>query len=147
MTTNAPGGANTTSAPKTDAVQAPITRADISSVLQEMLPGLLADALKGTTVARSEGGADGTPPATGEVKKEEAAPVAITRADVSAAVVEALKPLVERVERVEGTTVLRSDTGDATVTKTELKGDKTGDAKDVFRGAPVFGGLGLKRGG
>lgn len=144
MTTNTAGGA--TNPAKTETPAASITRADIQSVLQEMLPGLLADALKGT-VARSEGGADGTPPTSGEPKKEEAAPVAITRADISAAVAEAVKPLVERVERVEGTTVLRSDTGDASVTKTETDPSKTGDAKDVFRGAPVFGGLGLKRAG
>lgn len=149
MTQQAAGGATTPA--KTDAPPAQpttLTRADVVSVMNEVLPGLLAEAMKtGNTVARSEGGADGEPPVKGEPEKKEEAPAAITRADLTAAVAEAVKPLVERVERVEGTTVLRSDTGDASVQKTETDPAKTGGKTDVFRGAPVFTGLGLKRAG
>lgn len=150
MTMNAAGGATTPATQTAPAQPATLTRADVAAAVAEVLPALLTEALGkfNTTQTRSEGGEDtkpatGTPAAGGSTQEGQ---TAITRADLTAAVAEAVKPLVERVEKVEGGTVVRSDTGDASVTQTTVKQD-TGKPKDVFRGSPVFGGLGLKRGG
>lgn len=120
----------------------PVTRSELRQALAEALASLTVK-----PVERSEGGKDddtkaaqaptGTEPAAPAAA---AAPAAITRSDLEAVVSEAVKPLLERLQAVEGTTVVRSDAGDAVVQKKE---PQKGGEKDVFRGAPVFSGLGI----
>lgn len=144
MTQKTEGGA-VTKTPEVPAGDTPVTREEVAGLVTAAVTAALTAA--GVTATRSE-------PAAPEAKKEDepaqpAAPaVAITREDVVAATKEAvaaaLAPMVERLDRVEGTTVLRSDTGDSKV-ETNKKDTKQGEKTDVFRGAPVFGALGLGR--
>lgn len=136
-------GAATTANPAPVADDKPITRAEIATIAAEAATA----AIKALGITRADGGkqeGEGVVEAKTEVVAEPVAPavVGITREDVTSAVQAAMSPLVERLQKVEGTTAVRSDLGDSKVEVTEVKGAKTGES-DVFRGSPVFGGLGL----
>lgn len=145
MTQKDNSGAATTAAPTQTAQTAddkPVTRAEISAIATETVTAVLAAmGIKRADEGKQEGG-EGKAPT--EVVVEPAAPavVGITREDVTSAVQAAVTPLVERLQKVEGTTAVRSDLGDSKVTLGETK-TETKSERDVFRGAPVFGGLGL----
>ena len=134
-------GAATTQPAASVPAEQPITRAEIATIAAEAATA----AIKALgLVARSE---------VDEPKKEDAGAAAvveatppaavasITRDDMKAMLSDAVAPLVERLKQVEGTTVLRSDGGDAKVETTGTGG--TTESKDVFRGASAFSGLGL----
>lgn len=153
MTTKNEGGASTpTAATQTGTTAGTLEASQDAPITRSELKTLFADMLKeaGVGVQRSEPAATGTEPNKAEVDPPPAAGTAvatesITRADVVAVLKETvpslLAPVVERMERLEGATVVRSDTGDSAVVQPK-KGDAT--KQDVFRGAPVFGGLGLQ---
>lgn len=151
MTTKHEGGASTpTPAPAagTQDSPTPVTRADFEQLVATV--GGLSAAINKITeaqqVSRSDAPAE-TPAAAPSETTPEPAAVTITRADVEEAVKAAVsavaEPLVKRLDALEGTTVLRSDSGDGKITATNQP-NATGTKKDVFRGATVFGGLGLK---
>lgn len=152
MTTKPEGGAPTqapaasATTPETAAPAAdpqPISRAEFDSLVKSVadLAAAVAPAQRTDPAPAAAGGAE--PP-----KEEEApAPVSLTRADlesgIKAAVTAATEPLVQRLSALEGTTVVRSDGGDGRIAPAGHSGDGTAEKKDVFRGAPVFGNLGL----
>lgn len=143
MSKNDNSGAATTAAPNPVTDDKPVTRAEISAIATEAATAVLA----AMGIKRADGGkqeGEGAVETKTEVVVEPVAPavVGITREDVTTAVLAAMTPLVERLQKVEGTTAVRSDLGDGKVEVTEKKGGKTGES-DVFRGSPVFGGLGL----
>jgi hypothetical protein len=152
MNTNAQGGAGKQAAQPqpTDTV----TRADLEAAVGSMETRLL-DAIKAGNAAQAQRQEPAEPAAAGAGKTEgegaaaqaEGAAATITRADIADAVKGALAPVVERLEKIEGTTVVRSETGDGktettgAATETPAAEDGKGTQKDVWRGASAFGGL------
>ena len=114
------GAANTNAAAKEEAKEAPVTAKETDTLnradVQTMIDTAVAAALRAAAAPKEE-----------EKPAEPAAP--ITRADVAAAMAEAMKPLNERLEALAGTTVVRS----GTVETTPKAGEKV--EQDVFRGA------------
>lgn len=156
MNTNAQGGAGKQAAQPqpTDTV----TRADLDAAVgtmkTEILDAVKALAPAATTAQRQE--ATPAAAAAGKTEGEGAAAsagseaVMLTRADIEATMKGVLAPVVERLDKIEGTTVVRSETGDgktettgAATEETVERADETGKGtkKDVWRGAPAFGGL------
>lgn len=126
MTIKETSGTNTPAAPAVAAKEEVLTRADIAKMLEENNAALL----KALAPA----------PTAEEVARAEAAKP-VTRGDISAlvapAVAEAVKPLMEQIEKLSGTTTVRSAPSPDNVKKDAVDDGKT---KDVFRG-----GLGLPR--
>lgn len=133
-------GAPTPTAPANPEDAKPVTRADIKAILAELLP----DAIKTATATRSEPVAEPAPAAPAVAATPEV--TTITRADLTAAMAEAVKPVVERMEKLEGITVVRSANSDNQQQQVQVSGAlAAGTEKDVFRGAPAFSGLRIPR--
>lgn len=118
MTKQAENQATGANEPKTEFV----TRSELAQAIAEGIKA--ADDAKAAELKRSE-------EAAAKAKEDaEAAEKAkeVQRADITAAVAEAVKPLNEEIERLKGQTVVRNDNGDPkAVVETKTK--------DVFRGA------------
>lgn len=135
-TNDAAGGANNQPADVKPAAgtgtEAALTRADAE---------LIARTAAETAVAAMQTAASAaTPtPAAPAVAPAAAVEQPLTRADLKSVVDEALKSVDDRIKAIEGTTVLRSDSGDAAQTTAAQAAAGDGKAKNVFRG--VFGGF------
>ena len=129
-----PDGGVSTNTPAAPTPETPITRAELAAMIDEAIAKRAAPAAAA--------------PAAEPKAAEPAAPAAstaITRDDLAAAMTAAVKPLVDRIEKVEGTTVARSDAGDGEVAAMTAKAGEDTKTKDVFRGSPLFNGLGVRR--
>jgi hypothetical protein len=124
-------------------VQQPLTREDVAQIVQDGITA--AFAARSEAQAAAPAAAAATTAATTEAARDDAASSAataaapaatetVTRADIGAAVAEALKPFGEQLAAIQNTVVVRSDSGDRTVAVTEQKEVKRGDTA-------VFGGL------
>lgn len=137
MKNDAASGANTQPADQTSAAgtgdNTPLTRADAEAIARAAAEATVAAMTKAAAPATETAPAAAAPAASTEQP--------LTRADLKSVVDEALKGVDDRLKAIEGTTVLRSDSGDAaqeTVAAAAASG-KDGKAKNVFRG--VFGGF------
>lgn len=108
-----------------------LTRAEAKTMIDEAVAAAVA-ALKPADTTRSEPAAEPT-----KVEEPAKAPEVLTRADISAVLADALKPVADRLTVIEGQTVVRSAATDPVVKPAEPK-----NKDDVFRGAL---GLGRKQ--
>lgn len=111
-------------APAVAAAEAPITRAEMSAMIATAVAAAMAPAAPAAAAA----------PAAEPVARADAAPTITTEA-IAAAVAAAVAPLTEKIERMEGTTVVRSGDTDQKQAAPAAVTQET-----VFRGA--FGNLG-----
>lgn len=109
-------------AAKSAADATPVTRGELTAAITTAMTAAMAN------VTRAEPAAA----AAAAPNAAEAAPVAISRADLTTILGDVLKPVSERIAKLEGSTVVRSDTGDQAHVKPE---EKPGEKKNVFRGA------------
>lgn len=116
MSKEASGAAPNQAATETPKTEAPLTRADVESMINTAVA-----ALAPKTEAAPAAAAEAAPAAV-------EATVGLTRADLTAAFSDALKPLAERMEKLEGTTVVRS-------APEQLPEKKEVKKEDLFRGA------------
>lgn len=141
MTTKENSGATTQPAATQTGDDAPVTRGELKALIAEAVAGAVAPAKREDTIPA---------PANETKPTETSAPVGITRADLEAVTKEAVKsaldPVVERLAKVEGSTVVRSDTGDSKVTTAAEQVHADGKTKDVFRGSSLFTNLGIRKG-
>lgn len=119
------------------AADVPLTRADIAAMISTGFADALAAhaaASQETIVIRAataDTAATAAAVAASAPASTTVAAATITREDIAALLAEQLKPIGERMERIEGTTILRSDSGD---------GKQIAPTKEsVFRGA--FGNI------
>lgn len=114
--------------------EAPVTRAELAG----LIASAVVEAMKQNSapVVAAPAAAEQAAPAVAAAPAAAAAPASITREDLTAALADVLKPVTERLERIEGTTVVRSAGNDGEPAKAEPA--KT--EQNVFRGA--FGNLG-----
>lgn len=136
MTQQQQGGSNGSAATPATADNktrevAQITRDDVKSMIKEMVPDLVT-AIRAAMEPQQQQTAQPATPATPEPAKADT----LTRADLTTAFAEAIRPLVETVKEMQGTTVVRSAADNDQANKEEDGKNKT---KDVFRGA--FPGL------
>lgn len=118
-------GTNTPAVPAATAQkEETLTRSDIMQMLEANNAALLK--------------ALAPPPSAEEVARADAAKP-VTRGDIAAlvapAVAEAVKPFMEQVEKLSGTTTVRSAPSADNVQKDDKGTGKDGKTKDVFRGA------------
>lgn len=127
---------------------ATVTRGELRVLIAEAANAAADAAVAAINAKREEGTT--AKPATEEVKPTETTPAvtatteaAITRADIVAAFKEAVAPIDDRMKRLEGTTVLRTDTPDAegNTPAAATTQAATTTTKEVFRNAPAFAGL------
>ena len=97
---------------------APLTRSDVESIVTEVLARMAPKAPEAAPAAKVE---------TTEVT----APATLSRSDVSDIVAQAVAPLTEGLAKLAGVAVARS----AEEQNPTATGAKTGEVKDVFRGA------------
>lgn len=131
------GGATTTATPATSAPAAtalPVTRAEFDAAVAAGVDAALvkrAEAEKAAAEAATAAAAE---------KAAGAAPAAaLTRSDLASIFAEGVKPLTDRLEKLEGATIVRSEGTDPVVVQTaEQKAAEAAEAKkpeNVFRGA------------
>ena len=135
-TESAPAAAAATeAAPAVAAAPEFVTRAELTAVVAAaVVEALKQNSAQAAPVAAAAAPAEA---AAAPVQAAPAAAATITRDDIAAAVAEALKPMGERLERIEGTTVVRSAEKDVK----QEQGEK-GGVQNVFRGA--LGSFGSK---
>lgn len=109
----------------------PVTRGELTSLVTDAVTAAMAaTGTVATPVVRSDVATPATPAA---VSATEA--VSISRADLLSVMAEAIKPLGDRLEKIESTSTVRSDQGDPPV----VVAGKDAAPKSIFRGA-IFGG-------
>lgn len=102
-----------------------LSRADVAEMIKAAVTEALAQRSDKTETPEAKTEAKVETPATPEAKGESA----LTRADLVAAFTEVVKPINERLEKIEGQTVVRSEPEPTPAVK------NTEETKDVFRGA------------
>ena len=112
---------------------AALTREDVVAIVAEALAAKATETPAAEDVKRE----DETPAADAAQPVEvapAAAPVGLTREDLQTVVADVVKPLVERMEKLEGVTVVRSDAGDPATVAPAAEGEGK-KSENVFRGA------------
>lgn len=128
----------------------PLTRADVTAIINESLGGLkteLTELVRSALPKADDSATPAQPNATqvdgqGATNTPAAAATeqAVTRSELVAAFSEAIKPMVEKLETMQSTTIVRSDNADPVATA------KAGDDNKVKRGDAIFkGALGLPK--
>lgn len=111
---------------------------EVVTITRSELTALITEAIR----KDKEAGADPAAPAAGAAPQTEATTVTLTRSDLE----EVLKPIAERLEKMESTTIVRSDNPDPKVPAEDEDGkDKEPDTRseEVKRADKVFGNLNL----
>lgn len=150
MTKATEGGAPTPAAVAAAATPAAATPAPTDTITRADAEAMVAAAVDAALAKRAEKPAE-TPAAeaapAAAVAATPAAAETLTRADLAAAFAEGVKPLVERMEKIEGTTILRSAETDPKTEAAPVAGaehigaDGKVNFNTVFRGAiPGIGG-------
>lgn len=131
---NGSAASNTPTTPTQAPTTAALTRDDVKAMLKEMTPELVV-ALRDALAAAPK--VEPATPAATTTTAEPAKTETLTRADLASAFGEAIKPLVDTVKELQGTTVVRSAADNDQANQNG--GDDKNKPKDVFRGA--FSGL------